>query len=87
MGVIKSYNVRAVRQEERKMGKPKQFVYRYNGDAQSEEVEQDFNGDVAIPEKGSLITRKGKTWHVVHVLEEATGTAVPVVRVFVVERV
>ena len=47
----------------------KRVIYRYNGDPYSEETETDLDGDVAIPQYGEIISRKGKDWKVVHVLE------------------
>lgn len=65
---------------------PKQFVYRYNGVESSEEVEQDFDGEMEMPVKDKVIHRKGKPWKVVHVLTEvSTSGAIPVVRVFLAD--
>jgi hypothetical protein len=71
------------------MKSPKQIVYRYNGDESTEEVEFDSDGDQQVPQKDSIITRKGGRWKVVHVITEtvgaphATPTApVPIHRVF-----
>jgi hypothetical protein len=40
----------------------KQLVYRYNGIAQSDEVEVDLNGEKPIPQKDQVIVRNGKQW-------------------------
>jgi hypothetical protein len=63
----------------------KQLVYRYNGDETTDEVELDMLGELSIPEKGSLIERKGHRWKVVHVIVEQLATAVPVYRVFLID--
>jgi hypothetical protein len=63
----------------------KQFVYRYNGDVKSEEVEQDLDGEGAIPVKDQIIQRNGKSWRVIHVTTEVStrkGGPIPVIRVF-----
>jgi hypothetical protein len=63
---------------------PKQIVYRYNRDTKSEETEQDLDGDVQIPSKDAVITRKEKSWKVVHIFKElSTNTnAIPIYRLF-----
>jgi hypothetical protein len=65
------------------MKESKQFVYRYNGDEKSDEVEEDLDGELPVPEKGRPFLRNGKRWEVVHVLKENYGSAIPVYRVFV----
>ena len=55
----------------------KRMVYRYNGDPNSEEVETDLDGEVAIPQFGEIIRRKDKDWKVVHVLEHAPVADAP----------
>jgi hypothetical protein len=67
------------------MKSPKQIVYRYNGDASTDEVEFDADGDQEVPEKHSIIMRKQGRWKVVHVIVEESVSvpkAVPVYRVF-----
>lgn len=67
------------------MSSGRHFVYRYNGDADSDEVEVDRHGIMPIPKHGSVIERKGVTWKVDAVQVEATesGTVVaPIFRVF-----
>jgi len=67
------------------MKEPKQIVYRYDGTASSDEVVEDFAGEMVIPEKGNLIQRNGKMWKVVHVIKEETVAgpkAIPIYRVF-----
>lgn len=51
---------------------PKQIVYRYNGDSSTDEVEMDILGNEEVPLKNSLVSRKGRTWTVVHVEEIVT---------------
>lgn len=63
----------------------KQIVFRYNGDAKSEEIEYDLDGNIMTPRKGQTIARRGKEWEVVHVLLEQSLSAdgpLPIVRVF-----
>jgi len=67
------------------MRNARQFVYRYDGNANSDEVVEDFDGEVLVPEKGQVIPRNGKNWRVVEVLTEQTLSnpgAIPVCRVF-----
>jgi hypothetical protein len=71
--------------EARMNTKPKQIVYRYNGDAASEEVVQDLSGEITIPEKDSTVIRNGREWKAVHVTTEVSVTdpkALPIHRVF-----
>ena len=71
------------------MKEPKQIVCRYNGDEKSDEVEQDLDGEVDVPQKGHIITRKGKQWKVVHMVKEETVAgpkAIPVYRLFLSDR-
>ena len=67
----------------------KQVVYRYNGDASTDEVEVDPCGEITIPERDDIIIRKGKRWNVVHVITEETvggPQAIPIVRIFLSTR-
>lgn len=67
------------------MKSPKQIVYRYNGDASTDEVEVDVDGDQEVPQKDSIITRRGSRWKVVAVIVEESVSvpkALPVHRVF-----
>jgi hypothetical protein len=67
----------------------KQFVYRYNGDLKSEEIEQDLDGEIAVPQKDQIIQRNGKSWKVVFVNTEfslSQSGPIPVVRVFLIEQ-
>jgi hypothetical protein len=59
------------------------FVYRYNGNERSEDIEEDTAGTIAIPSVGSLITRHGRDWRVVHIVAPAgMSGSTPLVRVF-----
>lgn len=67
----------------------KQFVYRYNGVEASEEVEVDWDGEVAVRKQGDIIRRKGNEWKVVAVMTQETVAgppAIPVVRVFLTDQ-
>jgi hypothetical protein len=71
------------------MRSAQQIVYRYNGDASTDEVEFDQDGDQEVPQKDSIITRKQGRWKVVHVIVEETVSvpkAVPVHRVFLTDQ-
>jgi hypothetical protein len=61
----------------------RQFIYQYNGQGKSQEVEEDLSGRIETPSIGSVITRNGKEWRVFHVIAPVSliGT-VPVIRVF-----
>ena len=70
------------------MKKPKQIIYRYNGDEKSDDVLHDLRGDVEVPQKGSLIERNGRTWKVFHLLELQTmegEVPIDLYRVFLTE--
>jgi hypothetical protein len=67
----------------------KQVVYRYNGDPNSEEVEQDIDGVLRIPLKDELVSRNGKPWKVVHVSIEQSLNAngpISVLRLFLTDQ-
>jgi hypothetical protein len=65
----------------------KLIVYRYNGDATSEEVDPDMLGELTVPPKDSIITRKGINWKVVHFITEiASNRRVPLIRVFLTDQ-
>ena len=49
------------------MGEPCQYVYRYNGNEKTEEVEVDATGDVPMPERGDILRRNGQLWKVIMV--------------------
>ena len=67
--------------------KQKRIVYRYNGDADSDEEEFDESGGFAVPERDAIIIRHGKVWKAVRVLREAgSGGAIQVVRVFLTDQ-
>ncbi len=67
------------------MSSARHFVYRYNGLAESDEVEFDRDGETPIPKQGGVIIRKGSSWKVVTVQVEAMeigSSSVPIFRVF-----
>jgi hypothetical protein len=67
------------------MKNARQFVYRYDGDAKSDEVVEDFDGEITVPEKDQVIPRNGRNWRVVAVVTQQTLSnppAIPVCRVF-----
>ena len=49
------------------MRSAKQIVFCYNGDATTEEIDLDMDGDKSAPQQGSFIERKGERWKVVQV--------------------
>jgi hypothetical protein len=67
----------------------KQVVYRYNGVEASEEVELDDDGTVPVPQKDSIINRKGSRWKVVqtNMQYNASGTReLPILRIFLTDK-
>jgi hypothetical protein len=71
------------------MRSAKQIVFRYNGDPTSEEIDLDMDGDKSVPERGSLIDRRGERWKVVQVNVERSVTEpfeVPIHRVFLTNK-
>jgi hypothetical protein len=67
-------------------GDAKQFVYRYNGDPHSEEVEVDIEGVIPIPRAGEFVIRKGKQWRIVHkLIEPPEPEGLPTVRIFLTD--
>jgi hypothetical protein len=72
------------------MSVPKQIVYRFDGDATTDEAEADLQGEEPIPQKDDVIQRMGRDWKVVSVtLEQSIGEtkALPVYRVFLSDHV
>jgi hypothetical protein len=69
------------------VGDAKQFVYRYNGDPDSEEVEVDHEGLIPIPRSGEFMIRQGKQWRIVHKLIEPPEPpdGLPIVRIFLTD--
>jgi hypothetical protein len=66
----------------------KKFIFRYNGDAQKEETVVDVRGNDPIPEKNSVIYRRGRLWNVIDVHRTSSGgnRELPVYRVFLQEQ-
>jgi hypothetical protein len=68
----------------------KRIVYRYNGDASTDEVEEDILGDQEVPQKNSIVNRKQGNWKVVQVelIEaESLPQAIPIHRVYLTNQV
>jgi len=64
----------------------KQFVFRYDGIAASDEIVEDLDGVLQTPEKDHIIHCKNRPWKVVHVITQISGSgAIPVVRVFLTD--
>jgi predicted RecA/RadA family phage recombinase len=67
------------------MSSARHFVYRYNDNAEADEVEFDREGEMPIPKQNSVIARRGSRWRVTSVQVETTETgsaALPIFRVF-----
>jgi hypothetical protein len=69
------------------MKQPRQYVFRYDGDAASDEEFFDMDGEMPVPAKDAIIFRKGQRWLVTYVNEEISmdKAQVPIVRVFMVK--
>lgn len=65
---------------------PKQFVYRYNGDPDSEESLMDAQGSILIPKAAETVIRKGKEWKVAYAGVQRPRGHMPVVSVFLVDK-
>jgi hypothetical protein len=65
----------------------KTIVYRYDGNAKSDEEEFDQYGGFAVPKRQALIMRHGKLWKTVRVTRENVSSGQgPIVRVFLREQ-
>jgi hypothetical protein len=66
--------------------KARQFVYRYNGDERSDEVQPDLRGMMRIPEEDEVVHRHEKDWTVAKIIEVNTsGGRIPEFRVLLQE--
>lgn len=66
--------------------KAKTIVYRYNGDAKSDEEEFDPFGEFTVPEHDTLISKHGKVWRTVRVEWVIGGSGqIPIMRVFLTD--
>jgi hypothetical protein len=68
----------------------KQIVYRYNGDATTEEIEDDRDGEIEVHKHGEIVKRNGTTWKVVLVTVDETVAgpkAIPVVRIYLTDQI
>jgi hypothetical protein len=66
------------------MNKAQQVIYRYSGQVTDVDVIQDPLGKHQIPNRGEIISRRGKQWKVARVSIERSGNPkgpVPVVRI------
>ena len=67
----------------------KQIVYRYNGDAKSDEVVNDLVGEFPRHAKGEIVERNGKQWKVIFINDEFTvggPQQVPIHHVFLTDQ-
>lgn len=72
------------------IGFPRQIVFRYNGNPEIDDVELDQFGEVQLPQKGSVVERKGQKWKVVEINIETSVTQpamIPICRVFLSNQV
>lgn len=70
--------------------KSKQIVYRYNGDPKSEELEDDLDGEILVPQRDQIIIRNEKNWKVVKVDIETTVAGpktIPIVYIYLTDQV
>lgn len=66
----------------------RRFVYQYNENERSQEIEEDPTGGIEMPTVGSIVNRHGREWKVVHVIAPVSSRGtVPVVRVFLSDNV
>jgi hypothetical protein len=65
------------------MGEKKQIAYFYNAKMAEKETDVDYDGELAVPEKGQVLRRPdGKDWKVEAVMMEQVGRALPVYKVY-----
>ena len=67
------------------MPNSRQIVYIYDGDSSKGDIEQDYDGDIPIPQQNAVISRNGENWRVIAVNEENTvgvPKAWPVFRIY-----
>ena len=67
----------------------RQIVFRYNGDTNTEEVEQDLDDSILLPARDSVYRRKGKSWRVAAL--QTTGSLdsrgpIPIVTIFLTDK-
>jgi hypothetical protein len=68
--------------------KPKQLIYRFNGNRETEEVKVDATGQIAVPRKNSIFQRNGKTYKVSTIIQQESVSdprMLPVWRIFLVD--
>lgn len=64
------------------MTQASQIVYQYDGNQNDRETEPNLDGDIPIPKRGDIVTRRGKRWKVVSVNTQLSGGAIPVHIIF-----
>ena len=64
------------------MGFGRYFVYRYDGNPDTDEVEFDRYGEMPVPKQNSVVERKAVMWRVAFVQVELVSTSSPIFRVF-----
>jgi hypothetical protein len=64
----------------------RRFIYRYNGSAAVQEVEEDVSGRMETPSIGSTIKRHDREWKVVHVIAPVSPNGTIPIRAGVFER-
>ena len=64
------------------MGLGRYFVYRYEGNLDTDEVEFDRYLEMPIPKQNSVVERKAVKWRVACVQVELVSTSSPIFRVF-----
>jgi hypothetical protein len=72
------------------MGEPCQYVFRYNGDEKTDEIEVDLQGEKEMPRRGQILVRNGKQWKVVMVSttrELSPSPPVPIHRVMLTDNI
>jgi hypothetical protein len=56
------------------MKKGKEFIFRFNGNANDKEIKFDEDGSMKVPEKDEVYFLRNTSWKVVHVLVEESAT-------------
>jgi len=64
--------------------KIKQIVYSYNADPSIDEIVQDLEGEITVPETDGLSKRTQKQWKVVNVFK-TVGKGIPIYTVFLTD--
>ena len=64
--------------------KIKQIAYSYNADLRIDEIVQDLEGEITVPETDGLSKRTQKQWKVVNVFK-TVGKGIPIYTVFLTD--